>query len=94
MVRLLTPEDAPAYVALRRQMLLDAPWAFASTPENDRGSDVAKVAASLGGPGYAIAGAFGGAGLASVAVAFREKNPKRAHLAWIVSVYTHPASRR
>jgi predicted GNAT family acetyltransferase len=27
-------------------------------------------------------------------VAFREKNPKRAHLAWIVSVCTHPASRR
>jgi hypothetical protein len=101
MIRLLSPADAPAYVALRRQMLVDTPWAFASSPDNDRGSDAAGVAASMAGPGYAIGGAFdepcgalGAGGLASVAVLMRETNPKRAHLAWIVSVYTHPAARR
>ena len=94
MIRLLTPDDAPAYVVLRRQMLLDSPWAFTATPDNDRGSDLASVSKSLAGPDYAIAGAFGDSRLLSVAVSFREANPKRAHLAWIVSVYTHPAARR
>ncbi len=96
MIRLLTPADAPAYVALRRQMLQDAPWAFTAAPEDDRGSDVELVAASLAGPGYAIVGAFDDAqrALQSVAVLIREKSPKRAHLAWIVSVFTHPRARR
>src|SRR5262245_27903113 len=94
MIRLLTPDDAQAYVALRRQMLLDTPWAFTANPGNDRGSDVTGIAASLAGSGYAIAGAFGETELLSVAVSFREANPKRGHLAWIVSVYTHPSARR
>ncbi len=94
MLRLLTPADAPLYVALRREMLVDAPWAFTAVPEDDRGSDLAGVAASLASPGYAIAGVVDSQRLVSTAVLIREKNPKRAHIAWVVSVYTHPAARR
>ncbi len=91
--RLLTPADAPAYVALRRQMLVDTPWAFAADPANDRGSDPVGVAAALARPDYAIAGMFDSARLISTAVCVRESNPKRAHAALIVSVYTDPTFR-
>lgn len=46
-VRLLTPADAAAYVAHRREMLLDAPWAFCASPESDRGSRIEHVRTSL-----------------------------------------------
>lgn len=93
-IRLLTPPDADAYVALRSAMLLDTPFAFTASPETDRGSDVARVAESLARPGFAIAGAFDRDKLVSTAVLMREDTPKRAHLAWLVSVYTAPAARR
>lgn len=94
MLRLLTPADAPLYAALRREMLIEAPWAFAAVPDDDRGGDLAGVAASLASPGYAIAGVRDSQRLVSTAVLIRGKNPKRAHLSGVVSVYTHPSARR
>ena len=35
MVRVLTPAESEAYVALRREALREAPLAFASSPEDD-----------------------------------------------------------
>ena len=67
-VRSLTEADAGLYAALRREMLLDSPWAFGADPTTDRRSDAAVVAADLrqaaGKPGYAIIGGveIGGGG--------------------------------
>ena len=43
-IRLLTPADAHAYIAIRREMLVEAPWAFASSPEDDSALDPAAIA--------------------------------------------------
>lgn len=95
MTRLLTPDDTDACVELRRYMLRESPWSFAADPETDRGSDPAQVARSLANPDYAFAGSFDDSGrLVSIALLMRETNPKRRHIAWIVSVYTHPDARR
>ena len=94
MIRQLAVEDAAAYVALRRTMLLDTPWAFSASPESDRGSSVESVVQSLARPGFAIVGAFEPDGLAAVAGLNREDKPKRAHIAWIWGVYTAPRKRR
>jgi hypothetical protein len=75
MVRLLTPDDAAAYVSLRRQMLVESPWAFGASPESDSRSDVARVASSIGSPGVAYGGGFAAEALASVAVMIREESP-------------------
>lgn len=92
--RSLRTDEAHVYVAIRREMLRDTPWAFTASPETDRGSDVAIVEASLRREGFAIGGAFDGERLLSVAVLRREDRPKRAHLAWIESVHTRPEARR
>jgi GNAT superfamily N-acetyltransferase len=92
-VRLLTTAEAPQYVALRRLMLVDAPWAFGSSPENDRAGDPARVAAAMTRPDYAIAGGFVDDALKSVAVVLRDDAPKRCHVASLVSVFTHPDAR-
>jgi RimJ/RimL family protein N-acetyltransferase len=94
MVRRLTAEDAAAYVALRRAMLLDTPWAFSASPESDRGSVVERVLESLANPGFALIGAFEPDGIASVAGLHREDKPKRAHIVWIWGVYTAQQHRR
>lgn len=95
MTRLLTPDDTDACVQLRRHMLRDSPWSFAADPGADRGSDPVHVAAGLADPEFAYAGSFHADGrLVSVALLKRETNPKRRHIAWIVSVYTHPDARR
>lgn len=94
MVRRLAAADAEAYAMLRREMLLEAPLAFTASPESDVASDAARVAAALAQPGFAILAAFEQAELAAVAGLDREKQPKRAHLAWVWGVYTRPSSRR
>lgn len=91
---MLTPADVDACVALRRFMLTDSPWSFAADPANDRGSDPAQVASSLANPDMAFAGSYDDDGrLVSIALLMRETNPKRRHIAWIVSVFTHPEAR-
>jgi ribosomal protein S18 acetylase RimI-like enzyme len=93
-IRPLTPEDAPAYAELRTMMLADTPWAFASSLEDDRGRDAQGVAKSLAAGTFAMFGAFTADGsLVSVAMLMRESKIKRRHIAWVMSVYTHPAHR-
>src|SRR5690606_25761571 len=90
----LTPEDAPAYVALRREMLADSPWAFAASPEEDVALDPAFVAMQVQEPGQAIIGAFdGGVALQAVAGVYRQRHPKMAHRAHIWGVYVTPGAR-
>lgn len=93
--RLLTPDDTDACVGLRRYMLRESPWAFAAEPGTDRGSDPEVTRRSLADPDFAFAGSVDEGGrLVAMALLMREKSAKRRHIAWIVSVYTHPDARR
>jgi len=94
MVRLLNLDDAAAYVRLRKLMLIESPWAFGSSPEHDRNSNVEHVTASLRQPWFAIAGAIRDGELVSAAILNREQPLKRAHIAFIYSMFTHPSARR
>lgn len=90
---LLTPEDAPEYVAIRREMLQDAPWAFLSSPSQDRGCDVEKVKVSLARLDASIVGVRENGKLVAVAGVVREEPLKRRHIAMIWGVYVTPAAR-
>jgi RimJ/RimL family protein N-acetyltransferase len=100
-VRELLPDDAPAYVALRREMLLDSPQAFGASPDNDQASDEVFIRAHLAArrdrkPNALVAtvGAFDASGvLISVCTLVREEAAKRRHIVTIVGVYTTPAHR-
>lgn len=73
-------------------MLMDSPWAFGSSPGQDRGSDPAGVRASLALPGYAIVAAEDAAGgrLVAAAGVRREDAAKRRHLATVWGVFVSP----
>ncbi|MCB9844470.1 MAG: GNAT family N-acetyltransferase [Phycisphaeraceae bacterium] len=92
-VRRLTPMDAPAYQALRRAMLIDAPRAFASSPEDDRIRDPQAVRAMLEADDQAVVGGFVDADLVAAAGLYRDRHRKMAHRAWIFGVWTQPAQR-
>jgi RimJ/RimL family protein N-acetyltransferase len=93
LIRLLTPADAPAFVALRTQALLDVPHAFTNTPEEDRSLE--EIAHSLEKEsGYAIIGALDGGRLVGITGVIREPWIKMAHLATIWGVYVAPEHRR
>lgn len=93
-IRSLTIEDADAFVLLRRTMLNDAPWAFASSPQIDRGCNAKLVRESVTRPGSAILGAFDGNTLIGAAGLVRDEKPKRQHIATIWGVYVTAAARQ
>lgn len=94
--RLLTAADAAPYVALRREMLLDSPWAFLASPEDDMAADPAGVAARLQEGTNAIAvvedaqepGRF----IASAGIV-RQPHRKAQHRVVIWGVYVTPRAR-
>jgi ribosomal protein S18 acetylase RimI-like enzyme len=92
-IRQLSPEDAGAYAALRLEMLHDSPWAFAASPADDRGLDIASLRARLAEPGQTIVGAFDTARLVAAAGVHRSHHLKMAHRAHIWGVYTAPSAR-
>lgn len=92
-VRRLTLADAPAMLAIRREMLISSPAAFGSDPANDRFQSVHAVEATINDPLSAIVGGWHNGTLAAVAGIRREDRPKRAHIASIWGVYTRPAAR-
>lgn len=96
-VRRLGAADLERYVALRLEMLAESPWAFGSSPGQDRGSDPEHMRRVLsGGPTleHAVIGAAEGDGrLVSVAGVMRETALKRRHIASIFGVYTTPSAR-
>lgn len=92
-IRTLTVEDIPAYVALRREMLDDAPWAFSSSPGDDLGLKPEVVRERLSGPAQAIVGAFDDGRLVASAGVYRDRHAKMAHRARIWGVYVAPAAR-
>lgn len=93
-IRPLVPADAARYVALRREMLDDSPWAFAASPEDDQGVDESRVAANLAGPFSAIIGAFDSQGhLLGAAGLGRNRHVKMAHRGHIWGMYVTPRAR-
>jgi ribosomal protein S18 acetylase RimI-like enzyme len=89
-------------------MLLDAPWAFSASPEDDKGLDVAHLERSLAGEDYAIfaiespavAGAAASHGetreppeLIAAAGMMRARSPKFRHRASVWGVFVEPAYR-
>lgn len=92
----LGPEDAAAYLALRTQMLSDAPWAFLGSPGNDFATTVEEMRRSLSRPEQATLGVRGPADptrLIASATVLREPHIKTRHRAWIMAVYCDPAFR-
>lgn len=93
-IRCLTPDDAPALLALRLEALAQAPFAFGSSPEEDRslGLDAFRRRATPDENG-AIFGAFAGDRLAGMAGLARHQGSKRRHKAFIWGVYVSPELR-
>lgn len=93
--RRLVAHDAQAYHALRREMLVDSPWAFASSPDDDRLRDLADLRAALAQPEQAFLAvdAPDGSRLLAAAGAHRDPKLKRAHVAWVWGVYVTPSAR-
>ena len=91
-IRPLTPQDAPAYVVIRREGLEQEPFSFASSPEDDRSRSVEWVQARLGERNQAIIGAFG-PGLVGVVGVFREETVKARHKAHIWGMFVRAEGR-
>lgn len=93
-VRRLEPPDAAAFFELRRAALLDTPWAFLSSPEDDVARDIASVEAMLTKPEHAVFGAFDQpGGLVAIAGVFRQSKLKARHRGEIWGVFCAPSAR-
>ncbi|MDA1265330.1 MAG: GNAT family N-acetyltransferase [Planctomycetota bacterium] len=93
-IRRLTPDDAAAWFALRREMLLDTPESFLASPSDDSASSVEVVRERLSqGADSAIVGAFEGAHLVGAIGVMREPREKTSHRIWIWGVYVQPQAR-
>ncbi len=95
----LQPCDAARYARLRLRMLLDAPWAFGASPENDRGLDLAFLEKALATETQAIFAIEATPGhedselIAAVGI-LRQASPKFRHRASIWGVFVEPDHRR
>ena len=93
-VRLLDEGDAEAWFALRQEMLVDTPYSFLASPEDDSAASVEVVRERLAqGPRSVIVGAFEQGALLGVVGLYQEKRLKTQHKAWIWGVYTTPRAR-
>ncbi len=98
-VRRLVPADTERCVRLRQEALLDSPFSFLSSPEDDFGSDPERVRASLadtrsGATFGAFAEAGGEAALVGCVGIGRERHRKAAHKATVWGLYVTPSARR
>lgn len=92
-LRRLRGDDAREYVRLRREMLLDTPHAFASSPEDDLASDEVETRRRLDESENAVFGAWEGETLVASAGVYRARHLKAAHRATVWGVYVSPAWR-
>lgn len=87
LIRPLSVEDLEAYAVLRRRALLEAPLAFAASPETDVAIRIGKA------PDWMLFGAFAPE-LAGAAGLMRMRHPKAAHKLHLWGMYVLPAHRR
>lgn len=93
-VRRLGVDDAPALHAMRREALERHPFAFSSSPEEDRFRTLEAVVAALEpAPGRAVLGAFDGGTLIAMGGLMRQPRAKHRHKAGIWGIYVSPAAR-
>lgn len=93
-IRCLVEDDAEAYAALRREMLLDAPLSFAASPEDDAAGSVEAVREQIrNAPESVIVGAFGPHLVGAVGL-YRGRHVKAAHKAHVWGMYVKPDWRR
>ncbi|MEO1037475.1 MAG: GNAT family N-acetyltransferase [Pseudomonadota bacterium] len=85
----LCPSDAERYMALRKRMLADAPWAFTATAADDVALDIEFLRTALARDDNAILAVVedGGPELLAVAGIYRMENPKFAHRAKLWGVF-------
>jgi RimJ/RimL family protein N-acetyltransferase len=94
-VRALGPDDAPAWIALRREALSSSPFAFSASPQDDRGLSLEFMRSSLTDAARSVVfGAFDGLSLVGSAGVVRFEELKFRHKALIWGVFVAPAVRR
>ncbi|MBC7772560.1 MAG: N-acetyltransferase [Pyrinomonadaceae bacterium] len=93
--RRLLPAHADMYADLRREMLVDSPWAFGSSADDDRFRDPGVVRSALAGEETMILGVLDAAETRVLAAAgvVREAKAKRRHIATMWGVYVAPEAR-
>lgn len=94
--RLLTPDDAEMYCAFRRAALIESPWAFMSSPDDDVAKSAAIIRERLRDPEnviVAVTDETNGASLLAAGGVKREDKRKAHHRAFIWGVYCLPAER-
>lgn len=93
-IRRLSAADGQEYLTLRREMLLDTPLAFGSSPEDDFCRDEGWFEGFLAaGPGNVLYGAFDPDLVGAVGL-FRGTGRKAAHLVTLWGMYVKPHRRR
>lgn len=93
MIRTLTGKDADAYAALRHEMLVEAPLAFASSPEDAAAQTLEQTRETLGrGPESVVFGAFEPELVGAVGI-YRDPHVKASHKAYVWGMYVRPAHR-
>ena len=93
MIRALSESDLEDYVALRREALLDAPLAFAASPDDDFASDVEGLRVQMvRAPDWMIFGALDERLVGSVGL-IRDKHRKAAHKMHLWGMYVTPSHR-
>src|SRR5215510_6013803 len=94
-IRALAPDDGAALIALRREALLDSPFAFGASPEDDQGFSPEAVRASLSNSGHSVVlGAFADEALVGMVGVFQMNRRKANHKALVWGMYVTPAARR
>lgn len=103
--RLLNPDDADAYLAFRRAALIESPWAFMSSPDDDHARSLEALRANLRESENIIVAmmrdddaddaveAVGAGRILAAAGVLRERKIKARHRAFIWGVYCVPAAR-
>ena len=93
MIRTLAAADADAYLELRRRALLDAPGAFAASPEDDLVTTVEAFREHLcREPDSVVIGAFRER-LVGMAGLYRDRHCKSAHKLHLWGMYVDPEHR-
>ena len=92
----LAPKDADRYIAFRKQMLADSPWAFSANPDDDVALESEFLNSTLAQSDnaiMAIAGDKDSSSLVAAAGIYRVKNPKFSHRAKLWGVFVDPGHR-
>lgn len=93
MIRALHEADLEAYVALRREALLDTPLAFAASPDDDFASSIDSLGGQLAkAPDWVIFGAFEERLVAACGL-IRDRHVKAMHKMHLWGMYVTPSHR-